>query len=279
MTGLLARQQPVSRKRDMRRLVVAGVLLLAASAAWHAVLPSITLLTARSSIGSWERRWLLVDAIGRLYPNHPVWRDEFFDFPNLWSWRLPDGGLVTWLDAGAAAEPVAERTMDFADDRLLYLGSLAGCVHAIPRPEGFDARGVITLLVMYEPDSGCQDGGCAVLRFAGQSSSVAGLIVSDANKIDWADVDGDGATELVFGRTAPRHARQRVSAAFRLDGNGVPLPPDRFPNGAVYFWVPPEREPIPIPDGTPVDEFCRTLAPWPDAFIAPVSSAPASAPS
>ena len=95
MIRLLARQRSVSRRQGVRRLIVAAVLLLAASAAWHVVLPSITLMAARSSIGFYERRWLLVDAIDRLYPNRPVWRDEFFDFPNLWSYRLQKGKLVT----------------------------------------------------------------------------------------------------------------------------------------------------------------------------------------
>jgi hypothetical protein len=291
VSGSLERQQRASRRQDIGRLIVALVLLLAASGVWHAVRPAVTLALARSSIGCYARNGLLAGALEHLYPQYPVAHYEIFDNLRLGSYLLRAGSLVVWHSTQAghvgAPESEVETRVNVADDRLRYLGSLRDIEPMGVRPEGFDARGGVTFVAVYEaaePNAPSSDAGLslAVLRFAPPSAEVAGLVVHDGNWLDWADTDADGTTEFVLGRIVRRRAQSpkrqyQVQAVFKLDDNGVLFPYDVPPDKGVRFWTPPDGRPVPIPADVSAEEFFRTLAPWPDGFSSPASAPPSAA--
>jgi hypothetical protein len=122
--------------------------------------------------------------------------------------------------------------------------------------------------------------GCAVVRIEPPRALLTGLIVGNRTYPHWVDKDGDGTTELEFARWMParggpwRIQRQSVGV-FKLDGNNDGPALQEPPTSDEFLvWMPPDGQPLAIPDDRPADEFFRSLLEVPANFGAPTSSAP-----
>ncbi len=266
----LFERHPASRQRHAAYVASVLVVLLAASAAWHALRPEVLRQLAIRSIGCPARSELIAAAARTSCRELPPRQDP--GLLNLWSLRTPHGALVMWqaeykLDhVGKSPLPARAAPYVFADDRLAYRGQLVSVM--VPQPTNMpdaDGDGRPEICVVNDDPRGSASPAqsyWALVRLCADGNEVTGLVAGPG----WLFVlqpecsTTNGTRRLALMGPAVSPSGRETVATFEWTAPAGILRPTMLPaDGSLLAWTPADGKPYRFSPDECVDDVVRRL--------------------
>ena len=311
MSDFFHRGSPRDKRREVSRLVIALITVLAASVVWHLLRPAATSWIARSSLGCPPRSRIIAAALRPKFETVPVQHEYLnasgFPYPGLSLWSLwrPERGWIMWesvrhrerISGGGSLDHLKITLVDHNFDLLGTAGIRRTAMVAQPGDSDGDGRWELVFELGATPwqDYQTQDvQRWAVIRLGYDHNEIAWIGLSDhllwsqkSTRIKpiWRDEDGDGIDELVFVTVVVKRLPQgdlgfelpKAVAVFEWDRPGGVLQPRSLPEDAgIISWTPAEEEPVRAEIDADIESLLSELLPVPQGFGVSPASAPAT---
>ncbi|MEW6253616.1 MAG: hypothetical protein AB1716_23470 [Planctomycetota bacterium] len=279
-------------RRDLRRVIVVALVLLAAAPVWRLIRAPLRDHLARSSLGCERRGRLIGAALAARYPEHAPQLGGAGGF--LRSWRRSDlcGAHWQYAPPDKPLGPTAGHA--FCDENLVLHGRVAA-PSAVPyyfRCGDWDGDGRMEVALNVPT---CRElssvslGYMAVVRLGKDANEVVVLsLLCSPPRYYVQEFDGSEARTpvgwVLQGYTYPGTGgtpQKGPRAVFRWDRPGGILVPYELPeDGSVLVWTPPGGVPLTVPADQPIEPLLEELLPVPEGFGRPgtPASGPASVP-
>lgn len=298
MSEIYQRGAGKGKFRDLRRVLFATLLVLAASAAWFLLRPAVIRRAARMSIGGPNRPRLVRAAIQQVRGKLP---SGFLAETVSPTYSQPAPGGFTWRESVTDENgTVTSSRFVIADHRFREVGSVRAKQIAWQRIGDFNGDGKPDVLwVNWDPTPRLPGGfvqTSMVIHTRGDQNEISGILLLDWNRITtparsagsvFLDTDNDGVQELVvrsYSFAPPPKGKSAITAAIDVAvfewaaPDGV-LRARHMPNdGTVAFWAPPDGRPYSFPADRSIDDVLKELIPDPASLFPPPVTQPASEP-
>ncbi len=209
MNPALERHCYDSRRREMRLLALAALVLLVTSALWHQVKGTVVYRVACSSIGCPDRLGLIADALRQRDPRFPDAVPRFWSL----SWAKPE--WIAWSSVRESVPLEDGSTLPnwkvtVADHNLTVRGFIAADRPFLLTPADRDGDSLceVVMEIAATKDDAQQDHvWWVVLRLGTEHNEILWVGLMDESvwhsrgmrlKPIWRDEDGDGMGEFVF---------------------------------------------------------------------------------
>ena len=314
MNDLFQRGSPRDKRGEIRRLVVALITILAASAVWHLSRPAAISWIARSSLGCQPRSRIIAAALRPKFETVPV-QHEYLNASglpyrglSLWSWWRPERGWIMWESVrhrertagGGWLDHLKITLVDHKFDLLGEAGVNRTVIVAQPGDRDGDGRWELVFELSATPWQDYPNRDVqrwAVIRLGDDHNEIAWIGLSDhlfwsqkSTRIKpiWRDEDGDGVKELVFVTVVFKRLPQggvgfdppSTVAVFEWDRSGGVLQPRSLPEDAgIISWTPFQSEPVRAEIDADIESLLAKLLPLPEGFGVHPAPPPANSPS